>query len=87
MQNGVHQLHCAYAEEEESGTHLVAAYQKVVQILQKFLIIYTYELGIGQAWFWVLEAMYSKALNLSYSSFTCSFVHITQQTMEISAWP
>ena len=49
MQNGVHQLHCAYAEEEESGTHLVAAYQKVVQILHDY--IYTYELGIGQAWF------------------------------------
>jgi len=49
MWNGVHQLHCAYAEEVESGTHLVAAYQKVVKILQKFAI--TYELGIGQTWF------------------------------------
>ena len=35
MLAGIPRHHCTDAEEVESGTHLVAAYQKVVQILQK----------------------------------------------------
>ena len=35
MSAGIHHFHCTDGEEEESGTHLAVAYQRVRQVLQK----------------------------------------------------